>query len=694
MTAEPKNNVVCDLKAKRHMTAPTALPPTVLTLRDSRAQDPGLTGAKAAALARASYSGLPVLDGFILTTAWKPPTDLPTEEWRRLSGDGARALVVRSSSTVEDGAEQSMAGCFTSVLDVKDWQAFTVAVDQVRASAAFGAEDSPHAPGDGMAILVQPFLRAVWGGVLFTADPISGRRDRMVLTAVRSGPSSVVDGSDAGWTATLTRGGRIRRVLTEEGSAMPIMLRRKIIRLASAAERIFGTPLDIEWALDNEGQAFLLQARPITAMHAPGKGPILGPGPLAETFPDPLLPLEQDLWLTPLADGLRVALETAGVATSRALRDSPIATSVEGIAVADLELLGVQRRDRPWLRKLDPRPLTRRLGASVRVGRLTAALPLLADHVCEQVDTDLAEVPALDQLGNRNLIDILHHSRTALTAVHGYEALASMLHRGISSGPTATAVALATLCEARAGGIDDEGITELFPTVLALSPPKIGLHPQLPLVSGESLSLHGDLAGTPVAREALRLRSRWIQELSARVAAELGRRLYADELLPSTESVALLHLHELEDLACGRVRSIDLAARQRSHAAVLPAEFRLAGTVPVAVTRHESTSTRGIGAGGGVGRGIVHIGDQPPPGAILVVRHLDPRLAATVPRLAGLIAETGSPLSHIAILAREHGVPVVVNLPDATRRLPDGAEIELDGQTGAVQIANQTVVAR
>ena len=49
-----------------------------------------------------------------------------------------------------------------------------------------------------------------------------------------------------------------------------------------------------------------------------------------------------------------------------------------------------------------------------------------------------------------------------------------------------------------------------------------------------------------------------------------------------------------------------------------------------------------------------------PPGSVLVVSHLDPRLAPVIPRLAGLVAETGSPLSHLAILAREYGVPTVV----------------------------------
>ncbi|WP_280389737.1 PEP/pyruvate-binding domain-containing protein, partial [Nocardia wallacei] len=128
------------------MTTTTTQQPTIVSLRDPRAQNPALTGAKAAALARAAGRGLPVLDGFVLTTAWTEQGRLPEIEWRRLSTGGRRPLVVRSSSLAEDGAEQSMAGLFTSVLDVRDWAGFTDAVGRVRASGAAVAPPAPPPP--------------------------------------------------------------------------------------------------------------------------------------------------------------------------------------------------------------------------------------------------------------------------------------------------------------------------------------------------------------------------------------------------------------------------------------------------------------------------------------------------------------------------------------------------------------------
>ena len=78
--------------------------------------------------------------------------------------------------------------------------------------------------------------------------------------------------------------------------------------------------------------------------------------------------------------------------------------------------------------------------------------------------------------------------------------------------------------------------------------------------------------------------------------------------------------------------------------------------------------------------------ERPPPGAVLVVRTLDPGYASVLPGLGGLVAETGSVLSHLAILAREFGVPTVVGVAGAVERFPAGSIVTVDGATGAVEI--------
>jgi phosphohistidine swiveling domain-containing protein len=72
-------------------------------------------------------------------------------------------------------------------------------------------------------------------------------------------------------------------------------------------------------------------------------------------------------------------------------------------------------------------------------------------------------------------------------------------------------------------------------------------------------------------------------------------------------------------------------------------------------------------------------------GDVLVTRVAGPALAAVLPRVAGVVAELGGSSSHLAALARERGIPAVLGVPDATRRIPDGARVAVDGISGIVQ---------
>ncbi len=687
--------------------------PDLVDLTDHGATDGSLVGAKAANLAVAQRAGLPVLPGAVLTTAWdhrgwSHPSrfDRPgpaRAAWRTLGNEGARPLVVRSSSTNEDGGSSSMAGVFTSVLDVTDWTSFVDAVDQVLDSGRLA--DVPDAR---MAVLVQPQLAPRWGGVLFGADPVSGRTDRLLLSAVEGGPDSLVSGLDDGWTAVLSPRGKVLENRGADKIPVPRPALRALARLAARAHDAFGGPQDIEWAIDHDGTVWLLQSRPITTATGKPGGPVLGTGPLAETFPEPLSRLEADLWLAPLGEGLEQALLLTGTTSARALRRSSVVRDIDGWAVANLAHLGVAPVRHKLLRRLDPRPPARRLRAAWRTGRLSRALPALARDVVEQVDRDLADVPRIDDLSNDALLAVLDNGRTALRALHGYEALAGMLVPDTGEGATAASLALSALAEARAEGVDLDELVETNPVVLALAPPRVGGDPEfsagplatIDLRSGAPAPLAPVAEPTSdeaVVREALRLRARWVQELTARAAWQLGHRLVCVGVLPDQRSVRRLGLDELRGAARARTVPADLHERPDPAATPprsLPAQFRLTpDDTPVAVAP-PTAGPGGVGAGGGAGSGPVHVGDDPPAGAVLVVTHLDPRLATVIPRLSGLVAETGSPLSHLAILAREHGVPTVVGHVGATERYQAGQVVEVDGTVGSVQVLDVADAAR
>ena len=76
---------------------------------------------------------------------------------------------------------------------------------------------------------------------------------------------------------------------------------------------------------------------------------------------------------------------------------------------------------------------------------------------------------------------------------------------------------------------------------------------------------------------------------------------------------------------------------------------------------------------------------DPPAGSVLVVRTLSPTIAPHLSRLAAIVAETGSVLAHMAILARESGVATVVAHRDALLELPEGTWVTVDGDTGTVE---------
>ncbi|MBI2469611.1 MAG: pyruvate, phosphate dikinase [Candidatus Rokubacteria bacterium] len=100
------------------------------------------------------------------------------------------------------------------------------------------------------------------------------------------------------------------------------------------------------------------------------------------------------------------------------------------------------------------------------------------------------------------------------------------------------------------------------------------------------------------------------------------------------------------------------------------------------LTGHPSGLGRGSGRACVVRRegDLDHVGL----GDVLVTRVAGPALAAVLPRVAGVVAELGGSSSHLAALARERGIPAVLGVPGATRRIPEGAQVAVDGITGVV----------
>ncbi|HYP23795.1 MAG TPA: PEP/pyruvate-binding domain-containing protein [Actinomycetota bacterium] len=678
------------------------LPPLVLGLGDKRALNPDIAGAKAANLARAMQGGFTVLDGFVVTVegtqvfstqrARQTGRDLEKllkKRWAALSAEGTRPLVVRSSSSAEDGHDSAMAGMFTSVLDVVTWADFRRAMQTVVESARIidlVDETETFAP---MAVLVQPQLAPQWGGVLFGVDPVTGRADHLVVAAIEGRPDALVSGTVEGHRYVLTHSGRVVERSDPGGLSKPVL--KRLTKLAERAAGHFGGAQDVEWALLDD-ELIMLQSRPVTAVADPRSavGPVLGPGPVAETFPQPLSPLESDLWVEPLRTAIAEVLVLTGAASKKTLSRSPVVTTVGGRVAADLKLLGAFPGKKTFFETIDPRPPSRRLAAAWRTGRLRAALPSIAAAIVDKVDDDLAAVPELATLDNGELVEVLRRSRQALVALHAHEVMFGLL-ADEQYTVTAASLGLRHLAGARTEGLADADIVAMRPEVLALVPPSIFGDGTLPETG--SLLPRSQEDGALPQREALRLRARWVQELSALVVRLLADRLHEGGRVADRAAVGELTLDEVETAASLGALPSGICDRRHEPGPALPAAFRLTNAGDVVVFRprkQKKSGSAGTGASAGRGEGIVHSGDGvPEKGQVLVVSTLDPDLATLLPRLGGLVAETGSVLSHLAIMAREYGVPTVVGVPDAVTRFPAGARVSVDGTTGEVTLVEE-----
>ena len=192
---------------------------TVHQLRDVRMGDAADVGGKAAGIGELFAAGARVPDGVVLATGL---ANLSPDERRALLGTAAERLgagpfAVRSSGVAEDGADRSFAGMFETVLNVPA-EALPAAADRVLASAE-ATRAAAYGGGDGarLAVIVQRMVSPAAAGVALTADPISGDRESVVITAVRGLGERLVSGAAIGDEWVVRNGKAVARRESGEG---------------------------------------------------------------------------------------------------------------------------------------------------------------------------------------------------------------------------------------------------------------------------------------------------------------------------------------------------------------------------------------------------------------------------------------------------------------------------------------------
>ena len=190
-------------------------------------------GGKGTALVKLMEAGFRVPKFFIVPVDAKLDPDEIAKSIKKL---GAKKFAVRSSAMIEDGKKHSFAGQFLTVLDVAPDKVMA-AIKKVRAS------------GPAMSVIVQEMIYGDESGVAFSANPVTGALDEMVIETVKGLGDKLVSGKVTPETEIISKRGH----------------HTGLEKIVLKIEKHFGYPVDVEWTRKGK-TIYILQSRPITTL--------------------------------------------------------------------------------------------------------------------------------------------------------------------------------------------------------------------------------------------------------------------------------------------------------------------------------------------------------------------------------------------------------------------------------------------
>src|SRR3989344_4148751 len=232
--------------------------------------DPNLVGGKASALARLYQEGFPVPEGFVMTTDFfdsfskeNITIEFSDEDMRTIHDYidvcSPRGLVaVRSSASVEDSSKQSFAGQFDSFLNVNRdhiLEAVTKCWQSLHSARAEGYAQSKY-DNKKMAVIVQDMIIPEISGVAFSAHPVTGDRNSMVIEAVFGNNEPLVQGAVTPDCYIVSKNFEIlnKKIVPQNRTYRQKLSEQQILnvaKLVSDASHFFNMEVDVEWAIEN-----------------------------------------------------------------------------------------------------------------------------------------------------------------------------------------------------------------------------------------------------------------------------------------------------------------------------------------------------------------------------------------------------------------------------------------------------------
>jgi pyruvate,water dikinase len=355
-------------------------------------------------------------------------------------GKDSPPVAVRSSATAEDLPEMSFAGQMETYLNVCGGDDVLAAVKRCWGSLwtaralGYRAQQGIRPEDLSIAVVVQQLVPAEVAGVLFTANPITGERSQMMINAAwglgeaivggQVTPDTIVVAKQTGaiasqeiahkevMTVRVPGGTREEPVPADKRAqhALPPAQAAELVRLGAEIERLYGQPMDIEWAMCDK-RIFILQARPITALPAPRAtlewtlpraGQRYARSSVIELLPNPLSPLFATLALPLWNEALWALMQSMGL--KRRLASSFRLVTVNEYAYIDFGLSAWQSaRLLGALPALLPRLV--RLLRSARARWAEEARPQYANVVAAWTARDLAAASSMELLaGVREIV--------------------------------------------------------------------------------------------------------------------------------------------------------------------------------------------------------------------------------------------------------------------------------------------------
>lgn len=767
-------------------------------------------GGKAAGLAELRRLGLAVPEGFVISDG---PDSLggAVTRFTEMAAAGLTPVAVRSSAVGEDGDDQSFAGQYDTVLGVDSVEGFTDAVQRCVASSRSRRAASYSGRSTAtMHLVVQRMVDARAAGVVFTADPSSGRRDVMVIDAIAGLGEALVDGSASPDHIVLHADGSTAMA---EIIGAPVLSDDEVAEIRADALRAaahWGRPMDLEWAIDTAGTLWWLQARPITTL--PGDlnemdSPLAGADHvytrcnIGEMMPGAFCPLTasvsgyaidyamqmtqvvaraQPRYATPwLQVGYFYGHMFLNLTEGTALSSGILGNSREQFSMSICGRIVDELEPRP------PQPLLRKLGNTIRlvshalsVGPEIRRLDNRINGYAVPTGENAAEVLRQLEAGVQLYCDVtLIHVRSSSRAAVAANVLESTMIKQAVKGGRSAQDGQAEAMRLMAGATDvesammleqlravvrtlagDSAATEQFlsgaPDVaveqlrsagtpaadalrafldrhghrgyreLCMRDPSwaddpAGLGTLMQAMVRAELSPAGrpaghDAAGQTASRAAgflarlARGGARGREETKAKMALmahalkrgyrHLGQVLTRSGRLPDADLVFFFDRSELASVVGGGDIS-DLVHRAQARRAALAyqdalefADVSVGRPTPLIAPPAAADADTIVGrpAGRGSVEGVVrvaksvHDARDVQSGEILVAPVTDVGWTPYFAVISALVTDIGSSVSHGAVVAREYGLPCVVNTLVATQILRTGDRVRVDGDRGVI----------